>query len=284
MKTTESKERLKKIFNLAERAYDHLFVKKKSHTFKVRPQKFFPKGTTVIWEEAQSIGYNNFAAYANSSKNTITVYFYPEDLEYYDDLYDLKTILVHELTHIMQYSADGERWQNSSAQRAYRENGAEYGPLQCHPVFLGFLSLIEFEAMVYQGMFSHMASNGSSTPMEGLETVLNHYYPDQPDVERRFGYENAIVNIIPSHPRLRELFAKDPEYTRAFHELKGKAGALEHAARFFVHLRNLVHNLTDEKALWRTVTRYKKSYMIEYNPSVFDGLFKRRRKKQRVSA
>lgn len=276
----ESKKRLEKIFNLAERAYDHLFVKKKSHTFKVRPQKFFPKGTTVIWEEAETIGCNAFAAYANAFKNNITVHFYPEILEYFDDLYDLKTVLVHELTHIMQYSADGERWLNSSAQRAYGENGAEYGSLQCQQAFLAFLTHMEFEAMVYQGMFSHMASNGNSTPMEGLETVLNYYYPDQADVERRFAYENAIVNTIPSHPRLRELFAKDPEYARVLHELNGKARELERTARFFVHLRNLVHNLMDEKALTRTVARYKKAYKKDYDPSVFEKMFKRRRKRQ----
>lgn len=267
------------IFKVAKHAYEEVFRKGGKLSYRVPKQKLFPKGTTVVWNKCNLRG-RMFTAWANKNNTTVTINCIPRALLFLGSSF-AKSVLVHELTHIAQYSLDKTESKNPSIYNAYMKANHGSGIFYNHDSFVSFLYPKEVEAMIYAGIFLHCLGHEVSTPMEGLEEALDGNFFDCDEALKDFARENAIVNIIPNHPRLLALFSKDPAYTMAFHDLKHKAKALARASRLFIHLQNLVNDL-DEKALKRAVNRFKKAYAKDHDPAVFVRLLKGRRKKQRV--
>lgn len=268
------------IFKVAKRAYKELFLKSGHLSYKVPKQKLFPKATTVFWHPDSKSDY--ISAWANRFWNTVTINCFQDSIPTIDKVV-LAATLAHELTHIVQFSIDSGEPETTSTYLAYVKANKMTGIFKFNPAFLGFLIPIELEALVNQGSVMHQASHETTRPMEALEEISNFYLEKAclSEMAKVFAVENAIVNIIPNHPRLLAIFSKDPEYTMAFHDLKHKSRTLAHASRLFIHLQNLVNDL-DEKRLKRTIERFKKAYAKDHDPSVFERLLKKYRKKQKV--
>lgn len=283
METSETKERLEKIFNLAKQAHNHLFVRETSREYKIRKQKFFPKGATVVWKPYALYEDKDFTAWADPDNYSVSIFFPRENYAEVDEEIPIEAIFVHELTHVMQFNDEG--YGHGVAEtglkaylRASRGCGIFGGNL-C--AFTAFLVPTEVEALIYQGMCMRRVSHGKSTAMEGLETVLDLYFLPGYEQFKSFARDTAIANIIPNHPRLLQLFSKEPEYTTALKRIKGKAKDLARAARLFVHLQNIVVKVY-EKPIERALNSYKKAYAKNGDPAVFENLLKRRRKKAKV--
>lgn len=279
----EASALLKKIFNLAEQAHNHLFVREGSQKYKIRKQKFFPKGAKVVWKAYALYEDKDFTAWADPDNHSVSIFFPRENYAEVDEQIPIEAIFVHELTHVMQFNDEG--YGHGVAEtglkaylRASRGCGIFGGNL-C--AFAAFLVPTEVEALIYQGISMRRVSHGKSTAMEGLETVLNIYFLPGYEQFKSFARDNAIANIIPKHPRLLHLFSKEPEYTTALKRIKGKAKDLARAARLFVHLQNIVVKVY-EKPIERALTRYKRAYAKNGDPAVFEKLLKRRWKKQRT--
>lgn len=268
--TKEVARALKKIFMLAERAYERIFLDGGELSYRVRKQEFFPKGAIIEWRN-YDLGGEDFRAWADPSYNIITVNFDPAKLDEIDDEMNLKAVLVHELTHIMQFGVDGPLAAETDEEHGYLK-ACEGRGVFGHGLrnFFSFLSPIEVEAMVYEGILMRRDFYGKSTPLEGLEWSLRFFFLDSEVEQKAFAREHAITNIIPNSTRLRALFMGDPAYMLNWHELSGKAEHYARAARRFIHVQNSISSI-EESAVRRAVDAFKELYGNGFSPSVFDG-------------
>lgn len=220
-----------------------------------------------------------FYAAADYRFYCITINFKPEKLEDIDEEMCLRGVLVHELTHIMQFGGSGAHSiVETSGEHGYLKACSQGGIFGGHlHAFFAFLVPLEVEAMIYQGIYMRSDFYGESTAMEGLEAILNFYFLEEEVAERTFARENAILNIIPKNPRLRAIFMGDPVYLLEWNALSKKTQQYARTARRFVHAQNIVKTL-DKGSLVRMVESFRRMYGREMNPKVFEKTRARCRK------